>query len=90
MQKHLTFADIPVNKLFVTGPSEILFVKLDNEDGLPNVHGGHAIAIADGTKVWTPSNRIVSHPKQTHFRETASKYLFELGCEAARKAHENS
>jgi hypothetical protein len=84
MPKHLTFGDIPVNDLFVTGPAGTLFIKLDDDPILNNVPGGTAMAIEDGTKVWTPANRIVLEPKNKHFVEAGQKYTWEHMCAAAQ------
>jgi len=84
MPTHLTFADISVNGLFVTGPAETLFIKLDDDSILNNVPGGTAVMIEDGTKVWTPANRIVHKPKRKHFNRTAEQYLWDQMCAAAQ------
>lgn len=96
MPKHLTFADIPVRSMFVTGPSETLYIKLDNDpmsfsQTMPNgagmggnIPGGNAVSLEDGRKVWTPSNRIVLEPKNKHFVEAGQKYVWEHMCAAAQ------
>jgi hypothetical protein len=85
MPKHLTFADIPIGGLFVTGPADTLFIKVDDDPILNNVPGGTAFMIEDGTKVWTPDCRIVSEPKVKNFIEAGRKYTWERICDRAQK-----
>lgn len=72
------FGEVPVGDLFVTGPVEILFVKVDNlglsnpTDG--NVLGGYAIDVADGKKVWVPGSRVVRRVNRGDFLEAYRRY----------------
>ncbi len=84
MSKHLTFADIPIGGLFVTGPADTLFIKVDNESP-KNLEGGRCFSLADGCSCWTPANRIVSLPKYRDFARAANNFLFRQVCETNQK-----
>lgn len=78
MKTEPVFGEVPLGDLFVTGPGEDLFLKVDNlalsnkSDG--NVLGGNAFNIADGKKIWIPGNRIVRRANRGNFLETYQRY----------------
>lgn len=81
--EHLTFKDLKANGIFATGPSENLFLKLDNE-GAENLDGGYAVDLSyPGKKVWVPANRVVLLPKKKHFVQLAHDYRWNQICARA-------
>ena len=75
--EHLTFEKIPVGGLFVTGPGDYMFVKIDESPSTDNVPGGRAFFLHDGRSNWTPDNRIVRLPTPRDFRQLAERYDWE-------------
>lgn len=88
MNKNYVFGDVPVGKLFVTGPGDRLFIKVDNETALRNLPGGHAFDVAEGDRIWVPENRIVTQPTVRNFNAAKTRYFWERVCEKAQQAED--
>jgi len=78
----MTFKDIEIGGLFVTGPAENLFLKVKHD--MNDMRGGNSYEIATGKHIWVPENRGVSLPKQKHFTQAGQEYTWERMSDASR------
>jgi hypothetical protein len=79
----MTFKDISIGGVFVTGPADTLFLKVKHD--MNDLRGGNCYEVATGKHIWVPENRGVSLPKQTHFTRAGQEYVWEHTSEAARE-----
>jgi hypothetical protein len=84
----MTYKDIQIGELFVTGPAETLFIKV--KDDLNDLRGGNSFEISTGKSLWVPDQREVSLPKQKHFMEAGQKYCWNRMSEAAQTTLANN
>lgn len=89
MNKNFTFCNVPVGDLFVTGPGDTVFIKLDNENMIESgtypsgagvstsVPGGYCRDVATGERIWIPAVRCVHKPTREDFDQMADKYQWK-------------
>jgi len=70
----MTFKDIPISGLFVTGPDRTLFIKLNNEPWVSSLNGGMSLTLDNGRKNWVPANRQASLPTLKDFMALYQRY----------------
>ena len=64
----MTFSEVPLYNIFVTGPADTLFVKI------ANVSPRNAVFLNDRCPTWFPDNRVVYLLDEEHVLVTKNRW----------------
>jgi hypothetical protein len=70
----LIFRDLEPGELFVTGPADTLFIKVNDQPWVGCLNGGQTLRLEDGKKNWVPAQRMVRRPIKGDFTVLADRH----------------